>query len=111
MPLLAAKLRNAIHRIDPLLNCSHVKNVSINGVKVGCSGFVLNPRNSRIAYVATDTADGDVMYRAARSMRDFTGGPNQWARPEEAPRAIVRMLDTWDDPCWERQIKLANNRR
>lgn len=111
MALLATKLKNTIHRIDPAINCSHLKNVSVNGAKVGCEGFVLNPVNSRIAYVSTDTLDGSVLYRAARDMRDFTGGPNMWAKPDRAAGEIVRMLAEWDEAIWSRHVNLANKHK
>lgn len=111
MPLLATKLKAAVSRIDPALDCSRVKNVSINGARVGCSGFVLNPRNGRAAYVSTDIVGGEVLYRAARSARDFTGGPNRWAKPEDAAGEIVRMLDEWSERIWERDIYIANHHK
>ena len=46
-PLLSVKLRNQLRKIDPALEVE-LKNTNINGRKVGCSGYVTDPRTGRV---------------------------------------------------------------
>ena len=64
-----------------------VKNISVNGVKRGCSGFLTTTDTGKICYITTEPAcdgglfgnpDKAVMMRTAKSLKDYTGGYNRW---------------------------------
>lgn len=79
--LNAVKLRNQLHALDQDLIVD-LKNVRINGVLQGCTGFVTDPSSGAIVYVSTDRNHGTVsrgLYRTAQHVRDYTGGPNHFA--------------------------------
>jgi hypothetical protein len=75
MIILSTKLKNrftAAHSVS-------LKNISINGDKRGCSGFIL--LGDRIVYVNTERFGSlGYMYRTAKHLKDYTGGVNQWAK-------------------------------
>ncbi|WP_405183589.1 hypothetical protein OG225_41995 (plasmid) [Nocardia sp. NBC_01377] len=54
---LCRKLANRIRAIDPTLKIE-LRNVGVNGVSFGCSGFVVNPFTGRTVYVSTDHNHG-----------------------------------------------------
>ncbi len=90
--LNAVKLRNQIHENDPMLEVT-LKNVRINGVLQGCSGFVRDPKTGAILYVNTDRNHGlnsRTLYRTAESLTDYTGGRNQYADYDETALVIAR---------------------
>ena len=93
-PLLATKLKNQITAIDPVLIVT-IKNVSVNGVKFGCSGFITDPRTGKHVYVNTDhnhRTNTKALYRTAKSTRDYTGGVNHTAAYEDLAQAAVNLL-------------------
>jgi len=93
-PLLAVKLRNEINSIDPVLIVT-LRNVAVNGVKMGCSGFITDPRTGKHVYVSTDNNHGtvrDALYRTAKDTRDYTGGPNNFASYDGLARSAVNLL-------------------
>jgi len=45
--LLATKLRNELRAIKPNFQVQ-LRNVDVNGVKMGCSGFVTDPATGRV---------------------------------------------------------------
>lgn len=93
-PLLATKLKNQIAAIDPVL-IINLRNVSVNGVKFGCSGFITDPRTGRHVYVNTDHnhhTNTRAFYRTAKDTRDYTGGMNHFARYEDLALEAVNLL-------------------
>ena len=93
-PLLAVKLRNQILAIDSTLSVK-LRNVSVNGVKFGCSGFITDMNTGRIVYVDTDHnhhTNTTALYRTARDSKDYTGGPNNFASYEDLAEAAVALL-------------------
>lgn len=93
-PLLATKLKNQITAIDPVLIVT-LRNVSVNGVKFGCSGFITDPRTGKHVYVNTDHnhhTNTNAYYRTARDTRDYTGGPNNFAAYDDVAAAAVALL-------------------
>lgn len=79
MPLLATKIKNAFDR----KNCNFdvkLKNIIINHVKRGCSGFVINKNNNACVYITTDciTCSHSIVYRYAENEHDFKGYTNRW---------------------------------
>lgn len=112
--LNAVKLRNAILAADPKAKVE-LKNVRINGVLQGCSGFVL--RNGRVVYVDTDRNHGTnktALVRTARHTRDYTGGPNTFAEYdvdavvqrilELSAAPTVQDMDDEEDAPWDAMI-------
>ena len=93
-PLLATKLKNQITAIDSVLIVT-LRNVSVNGVKFGCSGFITDPRTGRHVYVNTDhnhQTNTKALYRTAKDTRDYTGGQNHFASYEDLAAAAVSLL-------------------
>jgi hypothetical protein len=62
----------------------NVKNIRVNGELRGCSGFCQLFGDNRLIYFNTehcvlDSLRDKVMFRAARSQADYSGGRNNWA--------------------------------
>lgn len=93
--LNAVKLRNALNAKRSGLKVE-LKNVRINGILQGCSGFVTDEATGAVVYVSTDRNHGtvsDALYRTARNTKDYTGGPNNFADWDDLPDAVVNLLD------------------
>ena len=54
-------------------------NVRINGLCVGCGGFLKKPGDERLVYFNTDNLGNKVLYRTAQNAKDYTGGTNCYA--------------------------------
>lgn len=96
--ILSTKLRNAINNAaydETKKDLEYfLKNISINGVKRGCSGFVKNKTNGACVYITTEPYNSRLMYRYADNERDFTGYHNRWAdNLNELVRNVLLMLD------------------
>lgn len=92
--LLATKLRNQITAIDPVLIVT-LKNVSVNGIKFGCSGFITDPRTGKHVYVNTDHnhwTNTRALFRTAKSTTDYTGGHNNFATYDLLAESVVYLL-------------------
>jgi hypothetical protein len=74
MLLLATKLKNQFSSVHQV----HLKNISVNGDKRGCSGFI--QRGGAIVYVNTEVLGGGYLYRTAAHLKDYSGGVNRYAR-------------------------------
>lgn len=78
----------------------YLRNVEINGQKVGCSGHVINKTTGSCAYVNTEPAfGGKVLYRLARDVIDYSStslinGYNRWCENEvdELAWKVIRMI-------------------
>ena len=87
MPILSTKLKN---RFSPSYTVS-LKNISVNGDKLGCSGFI--SLGDSIVYVNTEPCGSlGLMYRTAQHTKDYTGGVNQWARDLDSLVSGVNAL-------------------
>ncbi len=85
--LLAVKLKNAL----PQHYTFKLKNVSVNGDKRGCTGFI--QYGDKTVYVDTERSCGlAYMARAAANDRDFLGGRNHWADDLESLVGLVNQL-------------------
>lgn len=92
--LLATKLKNQILAIDSVLSVK-LRNVTVNGVKFGCSGFITDFRTGRTVYVNTDHnhhINTDAYYRTAKDTSDYHGGMNHFASYEDLAQAAVDLL-------------------
>jgi hypothetical protein len=74
MLILSTKLRNRFLSTTAVL----LKNISVNGDKRGCSGFI--EREGAIVYVNTEVLGGGYLYRTAKHLKDYSGGINQYAK-------------------------------
>jgi hypothetical protein len=87
MLILSTKLKN---QFSP----AHVvalKNIRVNDDKRGCSGFI--SLNGAIVYVNTERCGSlGYLYRTAEHLKDYTGGPNRFARDMESLVAGVNQL-------------------
>ena len=86
MLILSTKLKN---QFSP----AHVvalKNIRVNDDKRGCSGFI--SLNGAIVYVNTEVLGGGYLYRTAEHLKDYTGGPNRFARDMDSFVAGVNQL-------------------
>lgn len=77
-PLLSVKLRNQLRKLNPALEVE-LKNININGMKRGCSGYITDPRTGRVIYVDTEALLQPILggRYVARSRRQ---GPKLHAR-------------------------------
>lgn len=94
-PLLATKLKNAFLKEGPFE--THFRNTSINGVKKGCYGFVVNKENGKIAYLDTEHSiygpiSDKSLYRTAVSLSDFTGGRNNFCKDDELVENVIALI-------------------
>lgn len=96
--LLSTKLKNELKRIKPEGLEFHIKNISHDGYnKLGCSGFIKNNDNGKIVYIDTEDnfykpIKGKSLYREAKSLKDYTGGRNFFAKNEELAKSIISLL-------------------
>ena len=82
MLILSTKLKNAINSHANGMDLTFtLKNISINGSKRGCSGFIRNNVNGSVMYVNTEICRCDLlyMYRYADHEKDYIGYRNYWA--------------------------------
>lgn len=88
MLILSTKLRNQF----PQKHDVALRNISINGDKRGCSGFISH--NGNIVYVNTEPCGRlGMMYRTAESTKDYVGGVNKWADDlQDLVAGISRLL-------------------
>jgi hypothetical protein len=95
--ILSTKLKNAVNKKANGMDLTFtLKNISINGNKRGCSGFIRNKANNSVIYVTTEEpclSNLHYMYRYADHERDFKGYHNRWANTlEELAIAICNCL-------------------
>lgn len=93
--LLATKLKNMLKKTG--IYEVELRNISINGQKVGCSGFITNQTNGKIVYINTEkpvyaTLQGKNLIRYAKSTSDYAGGMNHFVEDERLCSKIVEML-------------------
>lgn len=75
MLILSTKLKN---RFSPAHGVA-LKNIRVNADTRGCSGFI--SLGQAIVYVNTEPCGSlGYMYRTAQHLKDYTGGPNRWAK-------------------------------
>lgn len=108
MLILTTKLKNALNKQggDMPLQFT-LKNITINGVKRGCSGFVRNLDNNTVVYIDTEEpclSNLHYMYRYADHEKDYTGYRNRWADSlDELVKATIDLL--------KKSPQMVNDRR
>lgn len=99
--LLATKTKNLINNVNkwstqlPLKFT--LKNIKINGVNKGCSGFITNTKNGTCVYINTESScyeplKDKILYRYARDTKDYHGYENHFAREEEIAEKVLNFL-------------------
>lgn len=93
-PILMTKVENALKKKRANVDFQ-LQNVYINGVKRGCSGFIINTDTNTVVYINTEPHMGNYMYRYADDTKDFTGYHNRWAHTfEELIDAVDVLLNS-----------------
>jgi len=89
MLILSTKLKNRFLSVYTVA----LKNISVNGDKRGCSGFI--SLGDSIVYVNTEPCGSlGYMYRTAKHLKDYTGGVNQWAKDlDSLVLAVTKLLN------------------
>ncbi len=108
-PILARKLKNAIVKANPTGEYEFdIKNISVNGQKRGCSGFIRSLTNGSVVYVTTEElvySPLKYMYRYADNMKDYTGYHNRWATTlDELAGNIGELLKSTPTEANDRRI-------
>lgn len=108
MLILSTKLKNAINAHANGMDLTFtLKNISINGSKRGCSGFIRNNANGSVMYVTTEgscLSNLHYMYRYADNEKDYKGYRNRWADNLDA---LADAICT----CLHKTPQEANDRR
>jgi hypothetical protein len=86
MLILSTKLKNQFTPAHQV----HLKNISVNGDKRGCSGFIQH--GDAIAYVNTEVLGGGYLYRTAAHLKDYSGGVNRYAKDLDSLVAGINSL-------------------
>lgn len=104
MLILTTKLKNALNKQGGEMPLQFtLKNITINGEKRGCSGFVRNLDNNTVVYINTEMpcTHLNYMYRYADHEKDFTGYHNRWANSlEELAKATINLLKSTPQNDW-----------
>ena len=95
--LLKTKLKNMFEKANGNLELEyHLKNIVVNGLKRGCSGFVVNKNNNKVVYITTESTCASwlppIMYREAKSIKDYTGGRNNFTTKDKLVKEVLKML-------------------
>jgi len=90
------KLKNRFKKVEPEIEF-HIKNVNINGVTHGCSGFIVDAKSGRAVYVSTDVNHGissdKVLYRNAKHTKDFRGKRNRYTYNYDVEETVEKVLE------------------
>lgn len=98
--LLATKTKNAIQKeaaIAGIKASFNLRNITVNGQKRGCSGFVRNTDTGSTVYISTEESCAvftpPYLYRYAKDSTDLTGYRNRFAKTlSELAASVVEML-------------------
>ena len=115
-PILSVALKNALKKeLGDGMEYSF-KNIIINGVKWGCSGFVRNPDNQVTVYINTElrtqasympstASEYGHLVRYAANMKDFRGCRNRTDSHSltDIVDSVSKMLA--DKEQWERECR------
>ena len=97
--LLMTRVKNQVSKIAKGNYEYHLRNISVNGSKRGCYGFIVNKDNGVVVYINTEKScyvplSTKNLVRYARDIKDFGGSHslNEWATDEDVFSYIVQML-------------------
>lgn len=112
--ILAVKLKNALKRANAKYEYDlqyDIKNIVINGVKRGCSGFITNKENGSCVYTNTEETccpNLGVMYRYADDNKDYVGYRNRWTgrvyTVYSLAAEILKMLERTPEQVGEKKF-------
>lgn len=93
--LLMTKTKNKFSKF-PYLEFN-LSNISVNGSKRGCSGFITNKLNGKHVYINTESliqafSGNKILIRTAKNTKDYTGGYNQYTTEENLVNAVMNLL-------------------
>ena len=93
--LLMTKTKNKFSKF-PYLEFN-LSNISVNGSKRGCSGFITNKLNGKHVYINTESSiqasyANKILIRTAKNTKDYTGGYNQYTTEENLVNAVMNLL-------------------
>lgn len=105
MGILATKLKKNVIKANEFKNLElsfHLKNISRNEIKYGCSGFIKNEHNGKIVYVNSDTDDTPdfgLLYRTAPLLNNYSGhGSNRFGNPDDEVTYLKIIEELARDP-------------
>jgi hypothetical protein len=110
MLILSTKLKNAINKQANGMDLTFdLTNISIDGSKRGCYGFIRNNANGSVVFVTTEkpcvTFLKPYMYRYADNEEDYIGYRNRWADTlDELVSAICACLHKTPQEVNDRRI-------
>lgn len=88
MPLLAIKLKNML----PKEYTCKLKNITRNGYKLGCSGFIQHEGATVYVNAEDSPRSANCVVRTARDDKDYTGGRNFFCTEEEIAETVANLL-------------------
>lgn len=93
--LLMTKTKNKFSKF-PYLEFN-LSNISVNGSKRGCSGFITNTLNGKHVYINTESliqnfSGNKILIRTAKNTKDYTGGYNKYTTEENLVNAVMNLL-------------------
>ena len=105
--IMSVKLKNAINKAYGKPLEFKLSNISVNGDKRGCSGFVKNPENGVVVYVNTEKSvlkSLGYLVRYARDFKDYTGtrNRNDHFSLEDIVEEVCEMLNREEE--WKREL-------
>lgn len=99
--LLVVKFRNQIHRLNPALQVD-MKNIRINGVARGCSGYITDPATGLVVEVNTEPScyvrergKPGMVWRGVWRAVGHAGivrGANHWSNEDTIAAEIVQAF-------------------
>lgn len=95
IPILARQINKLISNHKSTENLEvRLKDIDINGRKIGCSGFIVSGTTGSCVYLTTEPCSNlGYMYRYADDIKDFEGYSNHWSRTvEDLVANILEML-------------------
>lgn len=105
--LLKTKLTNMLRKeaeTNELDIDIYLKNISVNGIKRGCDGHVVNKANGSCVYLTTEEScygplQGKAMYRLAENTKDWSSnslknGYNRWVDIGDIAVSVICLLAT-----------------
>ena len=110
MLILSTKLKNAINKHANGMDLTFtLNNISVNGNKRGCSGFIRNNANGTVVYVCTEEPCvsflDPYMHRYADNEKDYKGYRNRWANTlDQLARSICTCLKSTPHEQNDRRI-------
>lgn len=99
-PLTAQAIKKAINTANQSRGLDlafYLRKIEINGEFRGASGFIHSKGTGKSVYVNSETLtfygeEYHVLYRTADHLKDYSGGHNCYATPEQLGEAVLNLL-------------------